>query len=343
MIQAPSSTRWAVKYIVALLLFACYAATVSAADGVTWHVPAQCPTIQAGIDSASAGDTVLVAYGTYYDCTHMAGPTLHCVIMKPGVCLRSETGQPECVTIDAQQKGRVVLCENADHTTSIEGFTITGGLLPNTPDLLRGAGMYCTNSHPQVTDCVFSGNSAYWSAGGMSCINSDVSLTHCVFTDNSAEVWGGGLALSNCSPTLVSCTFSGNSAGGATSIYMYYRCSPLLEKTIIAFGLGGETVHCDGTSSPAFSCCDIYGNQGGDWVGSIADQYGVNGNFSECPLFCDPELEDFGLQVCSPCAPGNHPDGYECGLIGAFDVGCDCGLPSRVHPTTWSSVKAAYR
>ncbi len=77
------------------------------------------PSVQAGIDSAVWGDTVLVAAGTYaeYD-----------IIMKSGVQLKGEIGGSEQVTIDAQGLGRGIYCDGVDQMTSIEGLVITGGL-----------------------------------------------------------------------------------------------------------------------------------------------------------------------------------------------------------------------
>ena len=89
----------------------------TALDARTWNIlpdgTGDAPTIQAGVDSASVGDTVQVAFGTYYDCTHPSwcGENT-CVSMKSGITLRSETGDPSCVTIDAMQYGRVFNCED---------------------------------------------------------------------------------------------------------------------------------------------------------------------------------------------------------------------------------------
>jgi hypothetical protein len=109
-----------------------------------------------------------------------------------------------------------------------------------------------------------------------------------------------------------------------------------LEWTILAFSLyGGAVMAGHGVT---LSCCDIYGNVGGDWVDYIASQYGINGNISEDPLFCDPENLDFTLHADSPCAPFTPPN-PECDLIGAWPVGC--GSTPTVA-TTWGQIKTLF-
>jgi hypothetical protein len=87
------------------------------------------------------------------------------------------------------------------------------------------------------------------------------------------------------------------------------------------------------------TCCDLYGNAGGDWMQDIADQYGIRGNIRADPLFCDPLFGDFTLHEDSPCAPFTPPN-EECDLIGAWPVGCG---PTAVHSVTWGRLKSLFR
>ena len=131
--------------------------------------------------------------------------------------------------------------------------------------------------------------------------------------------------VSGAQPALTYCTFSQNSASvGGGGIYCSNNGLVTLDNSIIAFSTQGEAVGCDISSSATLTCCDVYGNAGGDWVGCIEDQSGVNLNFSEDPLFCDLSNDDYHLLDESPCAPPEKP---ECGLVGALDVGCDQAPP----------------
>jgi hypothetical protein len=368
-----------VFFVVVLLL-----ALVSSPSARTWPVPsAECPTIQAGIDSASAGDTVLVAAGTY---TGDGNKNLD--FGGTGLVLLSEAG-PELTIIDCEGSGRGFHFHSGEIGAAVvEGFTITNGNVGSD----YGGGMLCDASSPTVRSCVFSGNTAQrgggrrcenassptigscafsgnlaTAGGGMHCRESSPTVTGCTFSGSSA-VWGGGMGCDLSSPMISDCTFSGNSAddrGGAMFCYdsspTVNRCTffensalegagvdcfefshPLVENTIIAFSPVGEAIYCASGSGATLTCCDVYGNAGGDYVGCIADQYGINGNFSACPSFCYADGGDFHLCDESPCAPGNHPDGYDCGLIGGWPVGCSCG-PSRAEGTTWGAIKALYR
>ena len=68
-----------------------------------WHVPAEAATIQAAVDSAVAGDVVVLAAGTYSDCTELNGNGVaHIAILRNGIHLRGATGDPADVVLDAE-------------------------------------------------------------------------------------------------------------------------------------------------------------------------------------------------------------------------------------------------
>ncbi len=184
------------------------------------HVPADQGTIQAGIDAAAAGDTVEVACGTYYE---------YDIVMKSGVYLTSATGLPDCVTIDAQSLGNVLICEGVDAAASIVGFTLTNGQArTDYPYNGRGGGVYCIGSDPRFRHVTFTNSTASSRGGGMFCRESDSLLEDVSFTGNDpAGLW----VSMYCSVAVDSATFAGNALG----VYMDTH--------------GGPFTHCDVTGS----------------------------------------------------------------------------------------------
>ena len=186
----------------------------------TINVPGNQRTIQEGINAASAGDTVLVACGTYFE---------HDIVLTVGVTLMGETGEPDGVTIDAEELGRVLYMSGLDEPPTIAGLTLTrgqhqygGGLVCVNSDLVvtrcivadctattsNAGGLYASNSTLLLEDSHFVGNEAQYSGAGVLCIG-DMVAERCVFADNFASCGSGGLECSG-NTTLTDCTFSNN-------------------------------------------------------------------------------------------------------------------------------------
>lgn len=233
----------------------------------------------------------------------------------------------------------------------VEEFTIMDGFASSSWPDDSGGGVYCIRgSSPTIKRCIFLFNYATWYGGAMSCRGeSSPVIEQCTFFYNGAMVGAGLSCEFYSSPAIAGCTFHLNAvvdesgpslvvreeprgAGIACADYSY----PVLTNTIISFSWAGEAVYCDGTSGADFNCSDIYGNAGGDWVGCIEDQLGINGNIWEDPLYCNTEIWELYVNCYSPCAPYQQPT---CGLIGAWTVGC--GVSATV-PSTWGLVKSIF-
>jgi hypothetical protein len=262
----------------------------------TWYVPSQCPTIQAGIDAAAPGDTVEVACGTYTWTSQGTATIDGLITMRSGICLRSETGEPDCVTIDAEGLGRVLYCSDLGLPTQVEGFTITGGgnLVGSYPDDF-GGGIHCFRSllqlshcvvrnndvtpngscggmfidagggrSPEVTDCVFEMNVAKYDGGGIGCAYGPMTLTRCAIARNHSILNSGGLDLYGSNSMVTDCQFLGNTGQYGAGVQLRYGSYPIF--TGCAFAGNASSSHGGGMkcsdSQPTLQNCVFSGNSG---------------------------------------------------------------------------------
>jgi len=185
----------------------------------------------------------------------------------------------------------------------------------------QGGGASCrSGSSPVFVECLFEGNSAYAAAGVKCGDASTPSFTGCAFVRNECDGYAGGISCGSESAVLLSgCTVSANvGLYQVAGIGCRTGADLRIENTIVAFNGPTVGVRVEDGASVTVICADIYGNDGGDWVGVLADQLGFSGNISDDPEFCDADAQDFTLNAASPCNPENSG----CGLIGAYPVGC---------------------
>jgi parallel beta-helix repeat protein len=165
--------------------------------------------------------------------------------------------------------------------------------------------------------------------GGIGCLSSALVRDNQII-GNFTRGFGGGIYSAGPSPLIANNTIVGNSSREGGGIYIDADSHPTLSRNIVASNRQREDWqvypwHGGGISSDSdsiqISCCDVFDNEGGNYVG-LPDQTGLNGNISIDPVFCDIANGDYALHVSSPCLPGNHPDGMDCGLIGALGQGC---------------------
>jgi hypothetical protein len=186
----------------------------------TWHVfvdgTGDAPTIQAGINAASVGDTVLVAPGRYFESINYWGKDL---------VLKSEAG-PEVTIIDGSDSlMTTVLMTHAETRAAVlEGFTITGGSGSFWGGTLTGGGLLCKNSSPIVRDNHFVGNRldrvTYGRGGGVAIGTGGLEdptpapvFEDNLFQDNVTSGNAGGLMIAHADAVIRRNVFIGNEAG----------------------------------------------------------------------------------------------------------------------------------
>jgi predicted outer membrane repeat protein len=171
-------------------------------------------TIQAAIDDANDGDTVLVAPGTY------TGDGNRDIDFKgKAITVKSKDGYDTCIINckgSEEEPHRGFFFHNGEDANSIlQGFTIINGYED------EGGGIFCNTSSPLITDCLITANTALGTGGGIHCADSNFSMIRCIIRNNVANS-GGGICIGSAfysdwqssSLTLINCFITGNQAIG---------------------------------------------------------------------------------------------------------------------------------
>lgn len=343
-------------------------------------MPSEAATIQAGIDAAAEGDTVLVAPGIY------TGPGNFAIRLNPfgtmaprNLVLLSEAG-PELTILDILGSGtsprRGFEIDSGESVeTVIEGFTLRNGFMSIKPDRparheVSGGGMVIRGigTSPTIRNCIFERNHSQISGGAFeaevraaptieACVfvgntslqggaislesNSQAVIRDCVITGNAAGQCGGGIYFS-ATATVERCVIAGNRAIEGGGVGASYPASPLLENVIV-WGNCAETTG-DDIYAQAFAAlsftCSAVDTTGGPPPGDVSFDPGC---IFVDPLFCEPML-----CAAAPTTDGDYrlavssPCLPEQSACGLVGaLGAGCAI-EPVEVVRWGEIKARF-
>jgi hypothetical protein len=176
-------------------------------------------SVQAAIDQASPGDTIVLGPGTYRETIDFQGKA---------ITITSSDG-PETTVLDGSDfvDTSVVTLRNGEGAGSVlEQVTVTGGTGTFTGATRKGGGIFMSFASPVVRDCIITANSAPI-GGGIFLQGGAPSFTGCQITENEAGIegglGGGGLMASGGSAKMVRCSFVNNDThnGQGGAIYFF--------------------------------------------------------------------------------------------------------------------------
>ena len=305
---------------------------------ITILVPADQPTIQAGIDAAVDGDVVLVSPGTYFENINFQGKAIQ---------VTSSDG-PAVTTILSPLSGDAVTFATGENLDSVlQGFSILNG---------DGSGIFCFQTSPTITGNIITANVS-GNGGGVVCEEGSPLISGNQLIDCVADFGGGILCLLGSTPTIqfnlirncvanqigggIGCFNSAativNNIWDGSELFLYFSDPTLTSNTIVS-----SLVVCSGGApvlyNTLFSGSEVLS------LNSQPELYFSNlawGGIGNNNVWFDPQLADpaggdyhllftsaainFGTEV-APALPDVDIDGDPRNLCGAVDIGADESL-----------------
>ncbi|RLC55728.1 MAG: hypothetical protein DRH89_07115, partial [Candidatus Cloacimonadota bacterium] len=210
------------KQVFTILFLLCFAFI----NASVINIPADQPTIQAGIDSAVDADTVLVQPGTYVENVNYNGKNITVASL---FLTTQDTVYISQTIIDGNNVTSVVTFESGEDQALLSGFTITNGYGDGLPflevlmdpeeaiEFVKGGGIHCYYSGPTLSNLVINNNTARNVGGGIGIVSSNPIIENVQIINNSVldvdAIGGGGIAISSGNPIINNCEIINNDVG----------------------------------------------------------------------------------------------------------------------------------
>lgn len=263
-----------------------------------WHKG----SIQAAIDAASNGDTIVAQAGTYFENINFRGKNIVLTSKNP-----NDPNVVSTTVIDGNNLESVVAFAGTENETSVlSGFTIQNGF--HDYEYSRGGGgisggSEAIHTHATISRNIIINNRA-WDGGGLSC--SDGLISSNIIVNNYARWHEGGGGLYLCNGLIHNNIIAGNVGEGCEGGGGLSYCDGIIQNNTITKNIsqrgdfGGGLIFCHGIirnniiwgNSPeeipwyslaSFSCIKVWCSVG-------------EGNIDVDPCFADPNNGDYHLK-----------------------------------------------
>jgi len=185
----------------------------------TINVPQDQPTIQAGINAANNGDTVLVAPGTYTENIDFLGKAITV----------TSSGGPAVTIIDGGHAAPVVVFHSGEGLSSVlSKFTVQDGYAIFNYSY-TGAGIAIENSSPTIKQNIITNNDGTSGSGGGIGLESGSPTIEGNMISNNPAQFGGGLYMDGGSGSrVIGNVFRGNNGSSAGGAIVFFGAGSVL-------------------------------------------------------------------------------------------------------------------